>query len=657
MIGPNGGGKTNLQRILIMTLNKYFLHQYQFFRDDNNVKIERHDPWQQRMLERAFPPYLGEEMLDRTIEIELIPEKSDIRNIKAIGENIDKFNNRLLYWEKKYEQYKPYRYIESISDAEFFTYKISNLKLQETPEETAAWGFLEYLREFFIFLRVVDDIPEVELTSPVFFFSSDRTLNKRFEVQVGQLTEQAYFDGYRSSYQAAMGENMNLMQWGAQHFARLHRRAVIEGSKHRTKTWQDFFNEYSDVSMLTKYLQKLGYHWNFLTDVDQLSYSFLLEKDGEKRTSEMFSSGEREVVHFLLAMFALNVRDGLILVDEPELHLHPRWQKIFLNLFKDLVPERNNQFIVTTHSPIFVTPETIDCVTRIFRHGKSGSERVALREVNLPEKKNLVRMINSQNNERLFFADKVVLVEGITDRIVFESLIEAVAARANNSEAIEVVEVGGKNNFRDYETVLKGLRTPAYTVADRDYLNEVGGESVRGSFEANSERQWRALIEGKKSFDKAALLAHLRDAIAGRDTDELKKFWDYFRSRLTRLKDSLTPSEAEALSAEISRLRDSNVFVLRLGEVEDYLPPGVRDIRSIVEMTSDPHWINNVESREARVEIGEIVCRIVGVSEASRTKLIAELTSGEVSFSRGDDGEQARAMRSEERGAIEGRAS
>jgi len=83
---------------------------------------------------------------------------------------------------------------------------------------------------------------------------------------------------------------------------------------------------------------ELGYHWDFLTDPDVLSYAFSLRRapDGPWLTADKFSSGEREIVHFLLAMFALNVKDGVILVDEPELHLHPRWQRIFLGLFRDL---------------------------------------------------------------------------------------------------------------------------------------------------------------------------------------------------------------------------------------------------------------------------------------------------------------------------------
>jgi putative ATP-dependent endonuclease of OLD family len=632
LIGPNGGGKTNLQKIIALTLSRYLIHQYQFRRDDNAVSVEVADPWTQRgRLQQAFSKFVGDES-EQLIEIELAPERRDIENIKTIGENLEKFNKELSYWEKRYDTYDPLPFAGMIGQAESFTFVIRNLVFEEPPAQTPAWAFREYLREFFIFLRVANHIPDVTLSSPVFFFSADRALGRNFEVQAGQLTEQAYFDGYRSAYQAAMGESMNLMQWGTQHFVRLHRRAVNEASSISDKTWPDFFRQFSDVQLLDRYLEQLGYKWGFDTDMDQLTYRFVLAKDGDKFYANMFSSGEREIVHFLLAMFALNVQDGLVLVDEPELHLHPRWQKIFLNLFRGLAPERNNQFIITTHSPTFVSPETIDSVTRVYRSSATGSAQVALRDVDLPAKKSLVRMINSQNNERLFFADKVVLVEGISDRLVFETLLDSVSARFNIGTAIEIIEVGGKHNFADYSTILDGLLTPTFTVADRDYLTIVGSGETRSLFVADYEKQWKTLAEGKKSIDRASMISHLNTAIASGDLGKLREFWNYFVNRLKRLMDPMSDKENAILNADFDRLKADNIFVLREGEIEDYLPPGERDVRSIVELVSDRHWINKVANAKARVELGEIICSVVGIVADEREKFLGELRSAAVTF-------------------------
>jgi putative ATP-dependent endonuclease of OLD family len=186
----------------------------------------------------------------------------------------------------------------------------------------------------------------------------------------------------------------------------------------------------------------------------------------------------------------------------------------------------------------------------------------------MPGKQSLVRMINSQNNERLFFADRVVLVEGISDRLVLESLIDNACNRFNSSLAVEIIEVGGKNNFSDYEVILKGLLTPTFTVADRDYLTIIGSASSRELFTSDVRKQWEVLTADKKSTDRGSTISNLASAISSGDLGELKRFWEYFTARRQALKDPLNPAQEAVLENDLSRLRNDNVFVLRRGEIE-----------------------------------------------------------------------------------------
>ncbi|MGC4068372.1 MAG: AAA family ATPase [Polyangiaceae bacterium] len=41
-------------------------------------------------------------------------------------------------------------------------------------------------------------------------------------------------------------------------------------------------------------------------------------------------------------------QDGLLFIDEPELHLHPQWQATLLPALRELAPQA--QFIVASHS-------------------------------------------------------------------------------------------------------------------------------------------------------------------------------------------------------------------------------------------------------------------------------------------------------------------
>ncbi|KEO83354.1 AAA family ATPase [Tumebacillus flagellatus] len=68
-------------------------------------------------------------------------------------------------------------------------------------------------------------------------------------------------------------------------------------------------------------------------------------------TLDALSSGEKQIVLFIGEILR-NIREGsLILIDEPELHLHPVWQKIFVSTLTNLCQSKNAQFILTTQSP------------------------------------------------------------------------------------------------------------------------------------------------------------------------------------------------------------------------------------------------------------------------------------------------------------------
>lgn len=632
LIGPNGGGKSNLQKTLALVLSKYFIHQYDFKRDDNEAKIEAVDLWTRRVLERTLPRFIDDDSAQE-IELTLAPEAADIDNIRAIGTHLNAFNAELEYYESPIRDYPPLALVDRIAGSTEFRYVIRDFDLEEPAEGTPEWGFLHYLRTFFIFMRLSRKLSDVRLSAPVFFFFSERTSRGRIDVQSNQITESNYFSGYRSAYQAATGENTNLLQWGAQHFARIYRQAETHAARRLDTVVGDLFRKHPDVVLLDHYLGQLGYEWGFLTDSDNVAYSFGLRKQGTEPylTQDKFSSGEREIVHFLLAMFALNIRDGVVIVDEPELHLHPRWQRIFLGLFRDIAPSRCNQFLIATHSPVFVTPDTINSIIRIFYNSTTGSSHVALRDVELPAKKSLVRMINSQNNERVFFADKAVLVEGITDRLIFSSLLDASAVMFANNEAIEIIEVGGKGNIEDYRRLLDALKTPSFAIADLDYLQEVGAPAISSLFSASDSKAWEALRD-KKGLDHRTAVGALRSAIESGSTSELSAFLEYLSSRRRALRAPLAAAEQALLDAELVRLEEMRIFVLRDGAIEQYVPPEIVDVRGMVELTTDRNWVARVPSANRRAELAGIITAILGVEGPARQEFVESMRQGTTKF-------------------------
>ena len=61
---------------------------------------------------------------------------------------------------------------------------------------------------------------------------------------------------------------------------------------------------------------------------------------------------------------------GVVLIDEVDMHLHPKWQQVVLQSFSQAFPAM--QFIVTTHSPQVLTTVPSECI-RILEDGKAHS--------------------------------------------------------------------------------------------------------------------------------------------------------------------------------------------------------------------------------------------------------------------------------------------
>lgn len=574
---------------------------------------------EQRQLENALDKYLGNDGAQEMI-IEIIPEKNDIDNMRSIFKNLENLIESLEYYEKIFSQdmknYLSEEDIAAIQIGQPIRYTIRDLKLDEPAKGTQAHAFLKYLRTFFIYARFAGRVEGMLLSSPVFFFFSQRTFQGKVTVKTNQIEDKSYHSGFHTAYRAAIGDNTNLFQWGIEHYTKVYYKCVLEAAKNKTKicTADELFSSNSDVVLLDRYLQKLGYDWGIIHSQDGVTFEFVMAKDGNQITADKFSSGEREIVHFLIAMFALNVRSGVIIIDEPELHLHPRWQRMFLALFEDAASERHNQFIIATHSPVFVNANTVSSVIRVFRRA-DGSDLVHLRDAKLPEDKNLIRMINSQNNERMFFADLVVLVEGATDRIIFGSILNELYQFVPASSAIEVLEVGGKHNFADYSNLLRSLHTPCPIIADFDYIYEVGNPSLKEYYQADAKKQWDAL-KNKGSFDGATLIERLSKAIGDGDMEALRNFWEYFRARRIRIRDDIDEPGKKKIDQEIAQLAENGTYLLRRGAIESYLPPGAKAVARAVELVSVEKWYLRKANSGLSKELFELVGSAIGVKKA-----------------------------------------
>ncbi|MBD8524349.1 AAA family ATPase [Pseudoxanthomonas sp. CAU 1598] len=86
---------------------------------------------------------------------------------------------------------------------------------------------------------------------------------------------------------------------------------------------------------------------------------------------ERMSSGHAVVLLTITRLVASVEEKTLVLLDEPESHLHPPLLSAFIRALADLLHDRNGVAIVATHSPVVLQEIPRSCVWKIYRVSKS----------------------------------------------------------------------------------------------------------------------------------------------------------------------------------------------------------------------------------------------------------------------------------------------
>lgn len=100
---------------------------------------------------------------------------------------------------------------------------------------------------------------------------------------------------------------------------------------------------------------------NKSVQVDKVGHLYIKRPSGESVPIDALSSGERQIlIMFANVMFNKGASDNILIIDEPELSLHIRWQERFVESLIDA--SSNTQFILATHSPDIVGDFKNKCV-------------------------------------------------------------------------------------------------------------------------------------------------------------------------------------------------------------------------------------------------------------------------------------------------------
>ena len=188
---------------------------------------------------------------------------------------------------------------------------------------------------------------------------------------------------------------------------------------------------------------------------------------------------------------------NLIYIEEPESHTHPQLQYIFIKNIKDLLKEHNDelkesgdfsciQTLITTHSSHIVSDCNFDDLIYFKRDNGTAVSKAfnSLKEEYGDEQLGykFVKQYLTLNSSELFFADKVICVEGDTERILIPTMMQKVDTtnpinQASNtmpllSQNISIIETGAHSQvFRKLFDFL-GIKVLIITDIDPANKNE-----------------------------------------------------------------------------------------------------------------------------------------------------------------------------------------
>lgn len=188
--------------------------------------------------------------------------------------------------------------------------------------------------------------------------------------------------------------------------------------------------------------------------VDKSSWNFAFSFIDTKRQKSVtdinsLSAGQKAITHLVLEAYGRgDLKGGLVIIDEPEIHLHYQFQNEYLRVIEKLNKEQGCQYVLVTHSESLISSQTINSVIRL------SLDEGGYTKINQPritaDQKWLVKILDNKRSTHAFFGSKVLLVEGEDDRYFFRAVLGELEEKLKKgiSQDITVLDINAKHDTK-----------------------------------------------------------------------------------------------------------------------------------------------------------------------------------------------------------------
>lgn len=307
------------------------------------------------------------------------------------------------------------------------------------------------------------------------------------------------------------------------------------------------------------------------------------------------------------AVIEISEQPYLFLFEEPELYLHPSAQKILFAALEKLT-EVNNQVFVTTHSPMFFSPNSTGTFVKVIKEypteGKPYGKFLTINFLKEIAAKDAFQIICYENNIAAFFSSKVLLVEGDSDIIYLKETAKLLNPEWDfDAHNIPIISINGKSNVKRFTDFYSFFQIKCFCIVDSDALID-GFEKFTVSEDIKKQREELLAI-----LDKIASEQGIQADLPASKIKELVRRYSW-KDRYNKLKElGLKIKAGEALTEEetleidflfieeennlrrkiftdnaieipekyflLAALRSLDIFILSHGAIESYYPEGV----------------------------------------------------------------------------------
>ncbi len=173
--------------------------------------------------------------------------------------------------------------------------------------------------------------------------------------------------------------------------------------------------------------------------------------ENEERAIEQLGDGIQSIIILTYPLFVRQGEDAIFFIEEPETHLHPGYQRLFIETLNR--PEFSSfQYFITTHSNhlLDLTIENNNTSIYTFKKEKTDGDASKFLIENVATGDDNILQLIGANKSSVFLSNCTIWVEGITDRIYLRKYIDLYIDHRKDKDGSKIFKEDTHYSFVEY---------------------------------------------------------------------------------------------------------------------------------------------------------------------------------------------------------------